>query len=76
MALVSAHTIPTLLDLMAAGKLDASAMITHGMFACYKLWLVTDHGGVDFKFTQIEEAYDTFSRAAETKSLKVNIEFE
>lgn len=32
MALVSAHTIPTLLDLMAAGKLDASAMITHGKF--------------------------------------------
>lgn len=30
----------------------------------------------DFKFSQIEKAYETFSRAAETKSLKVNIEFE
>lgn len=30
MALVSAHTIPTLLDLAAAGKIDASAMVTHG----------------------------------------------
>lgn len=29
----------------------------------------------DFKWSQIEEAYDVFSRAAETKSLKVNIEF-
>ncbi|KAF2163907.1 hypothetical protein M409DRAFT_68167 [Zasmidium cellare ATCC 36951] len=58
MALVSAHTIPTLLDLYAAGKIDASDMITH-----------------DFKFSEIEKAYDVFSRAADTKSLKVNIEF-
>ena len=29
----------------------------------------------DFKFDQIEEAYDVFTRAAETKALKVNIEF-
>ncbi|KAK4554468.1 hypothetical protein LTR86_008322 [Recurvomyces mirabilis] len=58
MALVSAHTIPQLLDLNSAGKLDTSAMITH-----------------DFKFSEIEKAYDIFSRAAETKSLKVNIEF-
>lgn len=58
MALVSAHTIPTLLDLYAAGKIDASDMITH-----------------DFKFSEIEKAYDVFSNAAHTKSLKVNIEF-
>ena len=58
MALVSAHTIPTLLDLAAAGKIDASAMVTH-----------------DFKFNDIEKAYDHFGRAAETKSLKVSIEF-
>lgn len=32
MALVSAHTIPTLLDLYAAGKLDANAMVTHGTY--------------------------------------------
>ena len=31
---------------------------------------------VDFKFSEIEKAYDIFSRASETKSLKVNIEFE
>ena len=30
MALVSAHTIPLCLDLVAAGKLDTSAMVTHG----------------------------------------------
>lgn len=29
----------------------------------------------DFKFSQIEEAYDVFTRAAETKALKVNLEF-
>ncbi|SMQ50305.1 unnamed protein product [Zymoseptoria tritici ST99CH_3D7] len=59
MALVSAHTIPQLLELMTAGKLDASDMVSH-----------------DFKFSQIEEAYDFFGRAAETKSLKVNIEYD
>ncbi|CAN9376434.1 unnamed protein product [Alternaria sp. RS040] len=59
MALVSAHTIPTLLNLFAAGKIDASAMVTH-----------------DFKFSDIEKAYDHFGRAAETKSLKVSIEFD
>ncbi|KAK3074240.1 hypothetical protein LTR53_003463 [Teratosphaeriaceae sp. CCFEE 6253] len=58
MALVSAHTIPMLLELFAAGKLDTAALVTH-----------------DFKFDQIEEAYDVFGRAAETKALKVNIEF-
>ncbi|EME79313.1 uncharacterized protein MYCFIDRAFT_70716 [Pseudocercospora fijiensis CIRAD86] len=59
MALVSAHTIPTLLNLYANGKLgNAGDMVTH-----------------DFKWSQIEEAYDVFSRAAETRSLKVNIEF-
>nr|OQO20600.1 hypothetical protein B0A51_12194 [Rachicladosporium sp. CCFEE 5018]OQO22643.1 hypothetical protein B0A51_09947 [Rachicladosporium sp. CCFEE 5018]OQO26004.1 hypothetical protein B0A51_08832 [Rachicladosporium sp. CCFEE 5018] len=59
MALVSTHTIPMLLELAAAGKLDTSALITH-----------------DFKFNEIEKAYDIFGRAAETKSLKVNIEFD
>lgn len=29
----------------------------------------------DFKFKDIEKAYDHFSRAGETKSLKVSIEF-
>ncbi|KAK3704881.1 hypothetical protein LTR37_013572 [Vermiconidia calcicola] len=59
MALVSSHTIPMLLDLMKAGKLDTSPLITH-----------------DFKFDEIEKAYDVFGRAAETKALKVNIEFD
>ena len=30
----------------------------------------------DFKFSEIEKAYDVFGRAAETKALKVNIEFD
>ncbi|KAG9195887.1 alcohol dehydrogenase [Alternaria panax] len=58
MALVSAHTILTLLELFAAGKIDASAMVTH-----------------DFRFSEIEKAYDHFRRVAETRSLKVSIEF-
>lgn len=29
----------------------------------------------DFKFDEIEKAYDVFNRAAETNALKVNIEF-
>jgi len=58
MALVSTHTLPMLLELEAAGRLDASALITH-----------------DFKFSDIEKAYDVFGRAAETGALKVNIEF-
>jgi alcohol dehydrogenase len=33
MTLISAHTIPTLLDLFAAGKIDASAMVTHVKYA-------------------------------------------
>lgn len=33
------------------------------------------NGVTDFKFSEIEKAYAHFSRAAETKSLKVNIEF-
>lgn len=29
---------------------------------------------IDFKFAEVEKAYDVFGRAAETKALKVNIE--
>ena len=29
---------------------------------------------LDFKFSEVERAYDVFGRAAETKALKVNIE--
>lgn len=29
----------------------------------------------DFKFDEVEKAYDVFNRAAETNALKVNIEF-
>jgi len=35
MALVSSHTIPLLLELMQAGKLDTSMMITHGMSSTF-----------------------------------------
>ena len=33
MALVSSHTIPLLLDLLSAGRVDADALITHGKLA-------------------------------------------
>lgn len=40
MALVSSHTIPMLLDLMKAGKLDTSPLITHGTY----IDVVAGHG--------------------------------
>lgn len=78
MALVSSYTIPLLLDLMTAGRLDTSALVTHGKrYRCLRYafrrkltWLE------DFKFSEIEKAYDIFGRAAETKALKVNVEFD
>ncbi|KAL1590628.1 hypothetical protein WHR41_00854 [Cladosporium halotolerans] len=60
MALVSTHTIPRILDLLSVGKLVTAA-------------LMVTH---DFKFSEVQKAYDVFDRAAETKALKVNIEFE
>jgi hypothetical protein len=42
MALVSSHTIPLLLELLAAGKLDTSALITHG-----KPFSFVDFGSVE-----------------------------
>jgi threonine dehydrogenase-like Zn-dependent dehydrogenase len=30
---------------------------------------------LDFKFDEVEKAYDVFDRAKETQALKVNIEF-
>ena len=77
MALVSSHTIPLLLQLQEAGKLDTSMMVTHGMSLHLPLERRNpDMHAADFKFSQIEEAYDVFTRAAETKALKVNIEFD
>ena len=63
-----------MLELYAAGKIDASDMITHGehLHDLLRSVLICLP---DFKFNEIEKAYDVFSRAADTKSLKVNIEF-
>ena len=52
--LVDMYSTPTLLRMMAAGRLSASPIVTH--------ILPLDH---------MEEAYDVFSRAAETGALKV-----
>jgi len=57
MALVGTTSLPMLLDLFEAGKLDVARMVTH-----------------DFKFADVERAYEVFGKAAETKALKVNIE--
>ena len=83
MALVSSYTIPLLLELLQAGKLDTSAMITHGELALHPPPApgilnrrLTSDLFADFKFSDIEKAYDTFGRAAETKALKLNIEFD
>lgn len=79
MALVSSYTIPMLLELNKAGKIKTDDLITHGSFARHPLRQLaglTDNPSADFKFSEIEKAYDTFGRAAETKALKMNIEFD
>ncbi|MDQ0946874.1 alcohol dehydrogenase [Streptomyces phaeochromogenes] len=52
--LVDTSSTPTLLRMMAGGRLPASSMVTH-----------------TFQLEQMEEAYDVFSRAADTGALKV-----
>ncbi|WP_329267770.1 zinc-dependent alcohol dehydrogenase family protein [Streptomyces sp. NBC_01451] len=52
--LVDTSSTPTLLRMMAAGRLPASSMVTHR-----------------FPLDRMEEAYDVFSRAADTGALKV-----
>ncbi|MCX5554656.1 zinc-dependent alcohol dehydrogenase family protein [Streptomyces sp. NBC_00038] len=52
--LVDTYSTPTLLRMMAAGRLPASSMVTH-----------------TFPLDGMEEAYDIFSRAADTGALKV-----
>ncbi|WP_151478296.1 zinc-dependent alcohol dehydrogenase family protein [Streptomyces albicerus] len=52
--LVDTYSTPTLLRMMAGGRLPASSMVTH-----------------TFPLDHMEEAYDVFSRAAQTGALKV-----
>ncbi|GAA2335761.1 MULTISPECIES: alcohol dehydrogenase catalytic domain-containing protein [Streptomyces] len=52
--LVDTRTTPTLLSMLAAGRLPAASLITH-----------------TFELDQMEEAYDVFSRAADTGALKI-----
>jgi alcohol dehydrogenase len=78
MALVGTSSLPMLLDLFGAGKLDVSPMVTHGKRIrrlCVLAGVLT-RSLQDFKFAEVEKAYDVFGRAAETKALKVNIEME
>ena len=77
MALVGTTSLPMLLDLFEAGKLDIAPMVTHGMRArrSHILKQSADKGNYpDFKFADVERAYEVFGKAAETKALKVNIE--
>ncbi|MER6441232.1 zinc-dependent alcohol dehydrogenase family protein [Streptomyces sp. NPDC001185] len=52
--LVDTYSTPTLLRMMAAGRLPTSSLVTH-----------------TFPLEAMEEAYDVFSRAADTSALKV-----
>ncbi|MEE1742915.1 MULTISPECIES: zinc-dependent alcohol dehydrogenase family protein [unclassified Streptomyces] len=52
--LVDTYSTPMLLDMLGAGRLPSSSLITHR-----------------FELGQMEEAYDVFSRAADTGALKV-----
>ena len=77
MALVGTTSLPMLLDLFEAGKLDVAPMVTHGMRArrSYILKQSADKEfSPDFKFADVEKAYEVFGKAAETNALKVNIE--
>jgi hypothetical protein len=38
--------------------------------------ILADNTTIDYKFKNIIEAYDTFTRGAETGALKMNIEME
>lgn len=54
--LVDTYSTPTLLSMLAAGRLPTSALVTH-----------------HFELDQMEQAYDIFSRAADTGALKVTL---
>jgi len=77
MALVGTTSLPMLLDLFEAGKLNITPMVTHGMRARRSDILkqsANKEFSPDFKFVDVERAYEVFGKAAETKALKVNIE--
>jgi hypothetical protein len=66
-----------LLKLFEAGKLPTREMITHGRRRGINLKTTSaDNETIDYKFKDIIKAYDTFTRAAETGALKMNIEME
>ena len=78
MALVSSYTIPLLLELNKAGKINTEELITHGKHQCQRCGRHRSNwcGFIDFKFSEIEKAYDIFGKAAENKALKMNITFD
>jgi len=78
MALVSSYTIPLLLELNKAGKINTEDLITHGKQQPQVgvQTLSNRCCGADFKFSEIEKAYDIFGKAAENKALKMNITFD
>ena len=77
--LVDTTTTPMLLKLLAAHKLPAEKLITHGRFnlssnisACGLRY--ANAKLIEFKFKDIPHAYSTFRAAAENKALKVILE--
>jgi len=78
MALVSSYTIPLLLELNKAGKINTEDLITHGKQQTQSNDQTRSNccRTADFKFSEIEKAYDIFGKAAENKALKMNITFD
>jgi threonine dehydrogenase-like Zn-dependent dehydrogenase len=68
---VDATTTPTLLKLVAEGKLTAEKLITHGeLCTSFSLAALTK---IEFNFSDMIEAYTNFRDAASNKTLKVLI---
>lgn len=79
MALVSTHTIPRLLDLLSAGRLDtAGLMVTHGQYSFFLFFPgeASADFAAEFRFSEIEKAYDVFGNAGKTGAMKISITFD
>lgn len=82
-SLVDTVSAPMLLGLVKSGKLDPTKLVTHSMAflpplsSVTVLWAATDRiCDTEFKFEEIEKAYQTFGNAAKHDCLKVLIEMD
>lgn len=75
--LLDTTSTPILLKLVQSGKLDPSKLITHSKAPLLPVTTSTANHlsfHLDFKFDDVEQAYETFATASKHKALKVLIE--